>query len=190
MKTATADAFMVALRQVLLELGIDPDGDDVVDTPDRVLRSLSEMTRGYGADPRELLATTFAVQHADEMIVVTDVPFVSLCAHHLLPFAGTATIAYLPAAGARVVGLSKLPRLLDLYAARLQTQEAITVQVTAAIDLHLDTIGAACILTAEHGCMAHRGVRKAGARMVTSSLTGAFRDNPSARAELLALAHR
>lgn len=183
-----AATFAAGLRGILRDLGVDPTGDDVADTPARVLRALREMTAGYGEDPAEHLARTFQVEAGDGMVIVRDVPFTSLCAHHLLPFAGTAAIAYLPAAGARVVGLSKLARVLDVYARRLQTQEAIGVQVTSAIDAHLDTLGAACVLTASHGCMAHRGVRKPGATMVTSSLTGAFRIDAAVRAEFLALA--
>lgn len=190
--TGTVDAaealFAIGLRGLLEQLGVDPDGGDVADTPARWVRALREMTAGYGQDPAEYLARTFEVAHADEMIVVTGVPFTSLCAHHLLPFAGTAAIAYVPGAGAPVVGLSKLPRVLDVYARRLQSQEQITVQVTTALDTHLETRGSACLLRAVHGCMAHRGVRKAGAAMVTSSLTGVFRDDAAARAEFLAMA--
>lgn len=180
--------FAAGLRALIAALGVDPDGGDVADTPARWVRALREMTEGYGQDPGEFLARQFEMDHADTMIAVTGVPFTSLCAHHLLPFTGTAAIAYLPAPGAPVVGLSKLPRVLDVYAKRLQAQEQITVQVTTALDTHLQTLGSACVLRAVHGCMAHRGVRKAGAAMVTSSLTGVFRDQPATRAEFLALA--
>lgn len=187
---AARELFTQGLRGLLAGLGVDPDGGDVVDTPDRWIRAFMEATAGYGQDPAVILARQFAVPHADEMIAVVGVPFTSMCAHHLLPFAGTAAIAYVPAPGARVVGLSKLPRVLDVYARRLQSQEQITVQVTAAIDKHLQTLGSACLLRATHGCMAHRGVRKDGAQMVTSSLTGVFRDDPRTRGEFLALAGR
>ena len=180
--------FVAGLRAVLRGLGVDPDGPDVADTPDRVLRALREMAKGYGEDPAVHLARTFPVDGADGMVLVRDVPFESLCAHHLLPFSGRAAIAYIPAAGQPVVGLSKLARVLDVYAHRLQTQEQIGVQVTAALDEHLAPLGSACVLVAQHGCMAHRGVRKAGASMVTSSLTGVFRNDPAARAEFMALA--
>lgn len=177
------------IRAFLATLGVDPAGDDVAATPGRVARALREMTAGYGEDPAVHLATTFQVP-SDGMVIVRDVPFVSLCAHHLLPFEGTAAIAYLPAPGAPVVGLSKLSRVLDVYARRLQTQEQIGVQVTTALDAYLETAGSACVLEATHSCMAHRGVRKPGARMVTSSLTGAFRAQPEVRAEFLALIGR
>lgn len=180
--------FAVGLRGLLAGLGVDPDGGDVADTPARWVRALREMTAGYGQDPGDYLARQFEMPHADTMIVVSGVPFTSLCAHHLLPFTGTAAIAYLPQPGAPVVGLSKLPRVLDIYAQRLQSQEQITVQVSTALDEHLRTLGSACILRAVHGCMAHRGVRKAGAEMVTSSMTGVFREDPAARSEFLALA--
>lgn len=179
-------AYTVALRGVLEHLGVDPHSEGLEDTPARVLRAMTEMTAGYAQDPADILSRTFEVPHPDEMIIVRGVPFESLCEHHLLPFAGTACIAYLPAPGARVVGLSKLPRLLECFTRRLQTQERITVQVTTAITKHLSPLGAACILRATHGCMAHRGVRRTG-EMVTSSLTGIFRDDAQARAELLAL---
>jgi len=186
--TEAEELFAVGMRALLGQLGVDPDGPDVADTPARWVRALREMTAGYGEDPAAILSRTFEMPHADEMIVVTGVPFTSVCAHHLLPFWGTGTVAYIPAEGAPVVGLSKLARVLDVYAKRLQSQEQITVQVTTALDTHLQTRGAACVLRAQHGCMAHRGVRKPGAEMVTSSLTGAFRSDPSARAEFLALA--
>ena len=185
---APEDAFTRGLRGLLAARGIDPEGEDVADTPARWVRALREMTAGYGVDVGAILARQFTLPHADEMIAVVDVPFVSLCARHLLPFAGTAAIAYVPAPGARVVGLSKLPRLLDAFAARLQSQEHITVQVTGALDTNLETLGSACVLRAAHGCMAYRGVRKPGASMVTSSLTGIFREDGRARAEFMDLA--
>ncbi len=164
--------------------GLDPYGTDLADTPARVLRALNEMTAGYEQDPAEHLARTFPVDHGGGPIVVTGVPFSSLCAHHLLPFTGTADIAYQPHPGDPVAGLSKLPRVLDVYARRLQTQEELTTQVTCALDNHLVPAGSACIIRSEHGCLAHRGARKPGARMVTASYTGVFRDDPRARADL------
>lgn len=180
-------SFRDGLRGLLATLGVDPDDPALVDTPARVMRALTEMTDGYRQDPSHLLARTFPVDGAESMILVRGVPFESLCAHHLLPFAGTAAIAYIPTPGAPVVGLSKLARVLDVYARRLQTQEHITSQVTAALDTHLDSLGSACVLAATHGCMAHRGVRKPGSVMVTSSLTGVFLHDPAARAEFMAL---
>lgn len=185
---APEELFAYGLRGILAGLGVDPYAPDVVDTPARVVRALGEMTAGYAQDPAEFLSRTFPVQGADSMVIVRDVPFESLCAHHLLPFAGTAALAYIPAAGAPVVGLSKLARVLDVYTRRLQTQEQIGVQVTTALDKHLDAVGSACVLSASHGCMAHRGVRKPGSVMVTSSLTGRFLHDGATRAEFMALA--
>ena len=175
-----------ALLEILRHLGVPQDTDGIDATPARVLRALAEMTEGFDQDPALILGTTFEVDHADQMIVVRGAEFASLCEHHLMPFVGRATIAYLPGPGARVVGLSKLPRLLNCFARRTQTQERLTMQVTAAIDKHLDSLGSACIVRATHGCMAYRGVRSPG-EMVTSSLTGVFLDQPSTRAELLSL---
>ncbi|WP_328427894.1 GTP cyclohydrolase I [Streptomyces sp. NBC_00443] len=179
-----AATYAHGVRTWLTSRGLDPDSPDLVDTPLRVLRALNEMTAGYDEDPAVHLARTFDVDHNGGTIVVTGVPFSSLCAHHLLPFTGTADIAYQPRPGAPVAGLSKLPRVLDVYARRLQTQEELTAQVTSALDQHLTPAGSACIIRSEHGCLAHRGARKPGARMVTASYTGIFRDDPQARADL------
>lgn len=176
------------LRAWFTARGLDPDGQALADTPARVLRALAEFTAGYDDDPAVHLARTFDVAHAGGPVLVAGVPFTSMCEHHLLPFTGTATIAYLPAAGSPVVGLSKLARVLDVYARRLQTQEQITRQITDALDKHLAPIGAACLLRSEHGCLAHRGARKPGAVMVTASWTGVYDRDPAARAELLAIA--
>lgn len=179
-----AAAYTHGVRAWLTARGLDPEGPDLVDTPLRILRALNEMTAGYDEDPAVHLARTFPVDHNGGTIVVTGIPFSSLCAHHLLPFTGHADIAYQPRPGHPVAGLSKLPRVLDVYARRLQTQEELTAQVTAALDKHLDPTGSACIIRSEHGCLAHRGARKPGAAMVTASYTGIFRDDPQARADL------
>lgn len=179
----TNDALTTGLRTWLTSRGLDPDAPNLVDTPARVLRALNEMTAGYTEDPATHLTRVFPVDHSGAPILVTGVPFTSLCEHHLLPFTGTADIAYQPAPGAPVAGLSKLPRVLDVYARRLQTQEQLTQQVTTALDKHLNSLGAACIIRSEHGCLAHRGARKPGATMVTASYTGHF-NQPEARTEL------
>lgn len=176
-----AEAGLSALLELL---GDDPDREGLTETPARVVRAMCEMTSGLREDPAAVLGTTFDVS-SDEMVVVTGVEFVSLCEHHLLPFTGTAAVGYLPVE--RVVGLSKLARLVDIYARRPQVQERMTRQITAALDEHLATKGAACVLRATHSCMSCRGVRKT-AQMVTSSLTGAFRDEAETRGEFLALA--
>jgi GTP cyclohydrolase I len=181
---AAAAFFTEGLRAFLVANGIDPFTPALEDTPVRVMRALREMTAGYAEDPAVHLARTFPVHRDGGPILVTGVPFTSLCAHHLLPFTGTADMAYEPKPGDPVAGLSKLPRVLDVYARRLQTQEELTHQVTAALDEHLAPLGAACIIRSEHGCLAHRGARKPGSVMVTASYTGRFLDDPQARAEL------
>lgn len=185
----TGRAYRHGVRRWLTSRGLDPDSPAFADTPARVLRALEEMTAGYDEDPAEHLARTFPVQHDGGPIVVTGVPFTSLCAHHLLPFTGTADIAYEPAPGQPVAGLSKLARVLDVYARRLQTQEELTTQVTTALESHLSPLGAACVIRSEHGCLAHRGARKPGAVMVTASYTGRFLD-PVMRQELHTLMSR
>ncbi|MGW2936062.1 GTP cyclohydrolase I [Streptomyces sp. NPDC001156] len=182
-----SERFTAGLTAWLASRGLDPEDPALADTPARWLRALEEFTAGYEDDPAVHLGRTFPVEHSGQPIAVTGVPFTSLCEHHMLPFSGTATIAYQPAPGASVAGLSKLPRVLDVYARRLQTQERITRQVTDALDKHLASEGAACILRSEHGCLAHRGARKPGSVMVTASYTGIFQNDPAARADLHAL---
>jgi GTP cyclohydrolase I len=179
-----AVALKEGVRAWLASRGLDVESPDLVDTPQRVLQALNEFTEGYHQDPAVHLARTFPAEHAGTPIVVTGVPFTSLCAHHLLPFHGHADIAYVPGPGQPVAGLSKLPRVLDVYARRLQSQESLTHQVTAALEEHLRPLGAACLIRSEHGCLAHRGARKPGSVMVTSSYTGIFLDSHEARMEL------
>lgn len=174
-----------AVVRLLQHVGEDPTRPGLVDTPGRVLRAFTEMTTGYADDPASILGKVFD-DCIDEMVVVRGIDFVSMCEHHLMPFVGTATVAYVP--DQRVVGLSKLARLVECFARRLQVQERMTKQVVEAIDEHLHPLGAACIITARHSCMGCRGVRKASAEMVTSQLSGVMLDKPEARAELLALA--
>lgn len=176
-----------AVVRLLEHVGEDPTRPGLADTPDRVLRSLAEMTSGYHDDPAAILARQFPDDY-DEMVVVRGVEFHSLCEHHLLGFAGTATVGYLPAPGKGVVGLSKLARLVDCFARRLQVQERLTTQVADAIEQHLQPSGVGVVVAARHSCMGCRGVRKPGAEMVTSALRGAMRTQPETRAEFLALA--
>ncbi|RPE39757.1 GTP cyclohydrolase I [Streptomyces sp. Ag109_O5-1] len=183
-RAAAARKFTAGLAAWFEARGLDPDSEALSGTPGRVLRALDEFTAGYEDDPARHLARVFPVEHSGQPIAVTGVPFTALCEHHMLPFSGTADIAYLPKPGAPVAGLSKLPRVLDVYAKRLQTQEQITKQVTAALDEHLQLLGAACIIRSEHGCLALRGARKPGSQMVTASYTGVFYEDPQARAEL------
>lgn len=174
-----------AVVRLLSHIGEDPTRDGLIDTPARVVKAYTEMTQGYRLDPAVVLGTTFDVGNCDELVIVSGVAFTSLCEHHLLPFTGTATVGYLP--GARVVGLSKLARLVDLYAQRLQVQERMTTQVATAIMEHLDAQAAGVVIRASHQCMSCRGVRKV-AEMTTSAMFGRLRDDPAMRAEFLGLA--
>lgn len=172
------------IRALLQLMGDDPDREGLRRTPHRVINALLEATHPpHPATPAELLATTFEATHIDQMVTVGHIPFTSLCEHHLAPFTGTAWIAYLPT-GNRVVGLSKLPRLLDHYAARPQLQERLAQQVTTAITTHLAP-DAACVIDGTHTCMTTRGARKPGAVMRSTSLTGKFRHDAAVRAEFL-----
>lgn len=174
------------VRAMLRLLGRDPDDPAVTDTPSRWVRAMQEMAAPTAATPEHVLERRFDIGAVDSVVVVGPISFVSVCEHHLLPFTGRAWVAYKPE-GSTVVGLSKLPRLVRHYAARLQVQERLTEQITAALDEHLDTLGAACVIRAEHTCMTLRGVRAQDAVMTTSSLTGPFRTNPETRGEFLAL---
>lgn len=167
-------------------IGEDPEREGLRETPDRVLRSYQEMFSGYGKSPEEVMKM-FEDGACDEIVLLRDVAFWSHCEHHLLPFHGVAHIAYVP--DGKIIGLSKLARLLEIYSRRLQVQERLTTQVTQALMDHLKPRGAACVVEATHLCMSCRGVKQSTARMVTSSLLGCFRDDPSSRSELLSLIH-
>ena len=168
----------------LLEvIGENPNRDGLKDTPRRVIKALRELTKGYQEDAEKLLSATFDVAY-DEMVVLRDIPFWSLCEHHLLPFHGSVDVAYLP--GRRIVGISKLARVVDCYARRLQVQERMTQEIANAVNTHLKPRGVGVVVRASHTCMAMRGVQKA-AHMVTSCLLGDMRTSASARAEFLSL---
>jgi GTP cyclohydrolase I len=173
-----------AVAYLLTLLGEDVEREGLLNTPARVVRAFEEMLAGNHQMPGEILATTFD-EPCDAIVLVTGIRFTSLCEHHLLPFVGTADIGYLP--DKKVVGLSKLPRLVECFARRLQVQERMTRQVAEAIDRHLEPLGVAVIARAHHSCMGCRGVRQQDAEMVTSSMLGAFRDNATLRAEFLSL---
>lgn len=173
------------VRAMLLAMGEDPNREGLKDTPKRVVKSWGELFAGYQQDPATILATTFGdVEGYNEMILLKDIPFHSTCEHHMLPFYGKAHVAYLPIE--RVVGLSKLARLVDCFARRLQIQERLTREVALAIMKHLQPHGCGVVIEAVHGCMVCRGVRKEGALMVTSSLQGSFQD-AATRGEFLSL---
>jgi GTP cyclohydrolase I len=177
-----------AVVRLLQHIGEDATREGLRQTPARVLRALQEMTDGYRGDAAELLATTFAADGCDEMVVVHGIPFTSLCEHHLLPFTGAATVGYIP--DGRIVGLSKLARVVDLYAHRLQVQERMTTQIAAAIEHALSPVGVGTVVRARHSCMGCRGARKPEAVMVTSAMLGSLRSDHMARAEFLALEQR
>lgn len=172
-----------AVVRLLQWVGEDPTRDGLLDTPKRVVKAWREMTCGYAENAADVLGTTFDVA-CDELVAVTGIEFVSLCEHHVLPFIGTASIGYLP--GARVVGLSKLGRVVDTFARRLQVQERLTQEIAMSIMHVLQPQGVAVVLRAAHSCMSCRGVRKSS-QMVTSAMYGKFRDNAELRAEFLAL---
>lgn len=173
--------------RLLQYIGEDPTREGLVDTPKRVLKAFTEMTEGYRQDPGEILSTVFSEDY-DQMVVLHDIEFVSMCEHHLQPFRGTAAVGYIP--DGQVVGLSKLARLVDVFARRLQVQERMTEQIASALETHLHPLGVAVYVEAHHSCMGNRGVRKHQGRMVTQKLTGAMRDNPAARSEFMGLAQR
>ncbi|MBY6242995.1 GTP cyclohydrolase I FolE [Methylosinus sp. Sm6] len=167
-----------AVRVLLRWAGDDPDREGLKETPRRVVKAYEEFFRGYEEDAGEALARIFEeVEGYDDLVLVRDIPFVSHCEHHIVPFVGKAHIAYYPTGG--VVGLSKLARLVDTYAKRLQTQEAMTAQIAAAIDQHLAPRGVAVLVEAEHMCMSMRGVLKQGSSTVTVQFSGVFRDEPA-----------
>jgi len=173
-----------AVREILLAVGENPDREGLLDTPRRVAKSYAELMSGLRENPRSHLQTVFKVRY-DEIVLLRDIEFHSLCEHHLLPFTGRAHVAYLP--DGKVVGLSKLARLVEGFARRPQVQERLTTQIADALMDELNPIGAACVVEAVHTCMTIRGVRKPGSTMVTSALRGIFKDNASSRAEVLAL---
>ena len=174
------------MRTLLRWAGENPDREGLIDTPARVVRAYEEFFAGYDTDPVELLARSFEETDGyDEMVVLRDIRLESHCEHHVVPIIGRAHIAYLPAG--RVVGISKLARVLEVYAKRLQIQEKLTAQVANCIDQVLKPKGVAVVIEAAHQCMTTRGIHKPGVSMVTSRMLGAFRDDPSTRREFLAM---
>jgi len=173
-----------AVRDILSAIGEDPDRDGLLDTPARVARMYAEITGGLREDPEEHLYKVFDVDH-DEMIMVRDIQIYSMCEHHLLPFYGSAHVAYIPKAGGRITGLSKIARLVDGFARRPQVQERLTRQVADAVQGALDPAGVLVVVEAEHMCMSMRGVRKPGSSTVTSAVHGTFREQASTRSEAM-----
>jgi GTP cyclohydrolase I len=175
-----------AVRELLLAVGEDPDRPGLQATPDRVARAYAETFAGLWQDPAEVLSTTFDEDH-DEMVLVKDIPMYSTCEHHLVPFHGVAHIGYIPGEDGRVTGLSKLARLVEVYARRPQVQERMTSQIADALADVLKPRGVLVVIEAEHLCMAMRGIRKPGSSTVTSAVRGIFRENAATRSEAMSL---
>jgi GTP cyclohydrolase IA len=183
------DRAAAAVRELLIAIGEDPEREGLRETPDRVARAYAELTAGLRQRPEDVLTTTFDIGH-DEMVLVRDIELWSMCEHHLVPFTGVAHVGYIPSDAGRITGLSKLARLVDVYAKRPQVQERLTTQVADALMELLGARGVIVVVEAEHLCMTMRGVKKAGARTITSAVRGSFRSNATTRAEAMALIHR
>jgi GTP cyclohydrolase I len=175
-----------AVRELLLAIGENPDRDGLRETPARVARAYQEMFGGLHTDPDDVLQTTFE-ENYDELVLVKEIPLYSTCEHHLVPWHGTAAVGYIPGTSGRITGLSKLARLVDLYAKRPQVQERLTAQVADAVMRKLEPRGVIVVVEAEHLCMAMRGVRKPGSRTVTSAVRGIFKSDSRTRAEAMSL---
>jgi GTP cyclohydrolase IA len=173
-----------AITELLIALGEDPSRDGLVKTPLRVARMYEEVLAGFGENPADHLEVTFAAEH-DEMVMVRDIPFASLCEHHLIPFIGKAHVAYIPGEDGRITGLSKLARLVDGYAKRLQVQERMTTEIADAIEEALAPLGVLVVVDAEHLCMSMRGVKKSGTSTITSAVRGLFRNDAATRMEAM-----
>ena len=173
-----------AVRMILKAVGEDPERPGLLETPRRVAHMYAEMFSGLHLDPARHLAVTFPETY-DEMVLIRDIPFTSMCEHHLLPFTGVAHVAYLP--NGKVTGLSKLARVVEEVSRRPQVQERMTQTIAEMVDVNLSTTGVAVVVSAEHSCMSIRGIRKPGSKTITSALRGEFKDNQSTRAEFMSL---
>jgi GTP cyclohydrolase I len=183
-----ADPIVGLTRELLVALGEDPAREALLRTPTRVAQSLRFLTQGYGVEVKDVIRDAVYAEPYEEMVLVRDVEVYSLCEHHMLPFYGRAHIAYMPRG--RIVGLSKLPRVVDVFARRLQVQERLTTQIAEALDEALHPYGVAVVIEAFHLCMMMRGVQKQNSQTVTSALTGVFRTDPKTRSEFLELIGR
>ena len=173
-----------AVRELLIAIGEDPEREGLLGTPARVARAYAELTAGLHQEPKDVLSTTFDIGH-DEMVLVRDIELWSMCEHHLVPFTGVAHVGYIPADSGKITGLSKLARLVDVYAKRPQVQERLTTQVADSLMEILEPRGVIVVIEAEHLCMSMRGVRKPGSTTVTSAVRGLFRENVATRAEAM-----
>ncbi|MGD9958512.1 MAG: GTP cyclohydrolase I FolE [Nocardioides sp.] len=181
------DRAAAAIRELLYAIGEDPDREGLQDTPARVARAYAELTQGIRQRPEDVLTTTFDLGH-DEMVLVRDIELWSMCEHHLVPFTGVAHVGYIPAENGKITGLSKLARLVDVYAKRPQVQERLTTQVADALMELLEARGVIVVIEAEHLCMTMRGVKKGGARTITSAVRGIMH-KAATRSEAMALIH-
>ena len=173
------------IAKLLKEIGEDPNREGLQRTPERVEQALRYLTSGYGQDVAEIVNGAIFVEDYDEMVIVKDIDFASLCEHHLLPFVGKCHVAYMPRR--KIVGLSKIPRLVEMFSRRLQVQERLTTQIATTLDEALQPRGVAVVMEAIHLCMLMRGVEKQNSKAVTSAMLGAFRDRPETRAEFMEL---
>ena len=181
------DAFADIIRRELELIGEDPDREGLVDTPKRVAQSMKFLTQGYASSAEEVVGTGIFKEEHDNMIMLRDIELYSLCEHHMLPFFGKAHVAYIP--NGKIVGLSKIPRIVDVYARRLQVQERLTEQIAEGLCNVLNPSGVGVVIEAYHLCMMMRGVQKQNSKTITSALRGAFREDPKTRDEFLRLAH-
>ncbi|WP_075215732.1 GTP cyclohydrolase I FolE [Mongoliimonas terrestris] len=182
----TREEAEAAVRTLIAWAGDDPDREGLLDTPRRVAKAYGELFKGYSEDPAAMMQRVFQeVAGYDDIVLVRDIPFYSHCEHHMVPFVGKAHIAYYPAEG--VVGLSKLARLVDVFARRLQTQETLTAEIVSSIDEGLKPRGIAVMIEAEHMCMSMRGVQKVGSSTITTQFTGVFRDDPAEQVRFMTL---
>jgi GTP cyclohydrolase I len=186
--TQKEERVIEAIKTILRYIGEDPNREGLRDTPERVVRSWDKLFGGYKQAPDDVLKTDFSSDGYDQMIVLEPIEFWSTCEHHMLPFSGTVAVGYIPGASGKVVGISKLARLVEVYSRRLQIQERFTKQIADALAKTINPLGVAVVVRAKHMCMVARGVEKQQSWMSTSAMRGAFRDNQSARDEFLSLA--
>jgi GTP cyclohydrolase I len=184
---AVTDAYAALVREQLALLGEDPDREGLLKTPERVAKAMGFLTRGYAMSLGDVVGDALFEEEHENMVMVRDIELYSMCEHHMLPFFGKAHVAYIP--NKRIVGLSKLPRIVDMFARRLQVQERLTEQIADAIDEVLAPLGVGVVIEAFHLCMMMRGVEKQNSRTITSALRGVFRDDARTREEFLSLAH-
>lgn len=185
MKTVGQNEAELRVARILQAIGEDLNREGLLNTPTRVVKSWSELYKGYELDPKEILKTTFEGEGYDQIVLLKNIEMYSTCEHHMLPFFGRAHVAYIPSR--KVVGLSKLARLVECFSRRLQIQERLTSQIVNALQDELEPIGAACVIEAKHFCMVARGVNKQHSTMTTSAMTGVFKDEIAARSEFMSL---